>query len=151
MQNTYRAEFVASLFRDLGYAPEIDEVSNVYARRGARGGKVVLVLAHIDTVFPAGTEIRVSRDETFLYGPGIGDNCSNVSGMLTSLEILDALGIETEADIVAVGTVGEEGLGNLRGARRRSSATATTSARSSCWTAALAGSPTPPSARSAGG
>jgi acetylornithine deacetylase/succinyl-diaminopimelate desuccinylase-like protein len=112
-----RAEFVAGLLRELGYDPQIDAVSNVYARRGQRGGKVVLVLAHIDTVFPAGTEIRVSRDEQFLYGPGIGDNCSNVSGMLTSLQILDALGVETDADIVAVGTVGEEGLGNLRGAR----------------------------------
>jgi acetylornithine deacetylase/succinyl-diaminopimelate desuccinylase-like protein len=113
-----RAEFVASLLRDLGYEPEIDDISNVYARRGNRGGKVVLVLAHIDTVFPAGTPIEVRRDDQFLYGPGIGDNASNVAGMLTALQILDELGIETEADIVAVGTVGEEGLGNLRGARR---------------------------------
>ena len=113
-----RAEFVASIFRDLGYDPEIDDIANVYARRGNRRGKVVLVLAHIDTVFPAGTLIEVRRDDQFLYGPGIGDNCSNVAGMLTALQMLDELGVETDADIVAVGTVGEEGLGNLRGARR---------------------------------
>jgi len=113
-----RAEFVASIFRDLGYEPEIDDISNVYARRGNKHGKVVLVLAHIDTVFPAGTPIDVRRDDEFLYGPGIGDNASNVSGMLTALQILDELEAETDVDIIAVATVGEEGLGNLRGARR---------------------------------
>ncbi len=112
-----RAEFVAGLMRELGLEPEIDEVANVYARRGNKGGKVVLVLAHIDTVFPEGTPINVSRDDEWLYGPGIGDNCSNVAAMLTALEILNTLGVETDADIVAVGNVGEEGLGNLRGAR----------------------------------
>jgi acetylornithine deacetylase/succinyl-diaminopimelate desuccinylase-like protein len=76
-----------------------------------------MLLAHLDTVFPAGTEIVTRRDDQFLYGPGIGDNASNVAGMITALQILDELGIETEADLVAVGTVGEEGLGNLRGAR----------------------------------
>ena len=113
-----RAKFVASMFRDLGYEPEIDDISNVYARRGNTSEKVVLVLAHIDTVFPAGTPIEVRRDDEFLYGPGIGDNASNVSGMLTALQILDELNAETDVDIVAVATVGEEGLGNLRGARR---------------------------------
>jgi tripeptide aminopeptidase len=113
-----RAELVASIFRNLGYEPEIDDIANVYARRGSGSDRVVLVLAHIDTVFPAGTPIEVRRDDEYLYGPGIGDNASNVSGMLTALQILDALGAETQVDIVAVGTVGEEGLGNLRGARR---------------------------------
>ena len=65
-----------------------------------------------------GTPIEVRRDDEFLYGPGIGDNASNVSGMLTALQILDEFKVETDVDIIAVATVGEEGLGNLRGARR---------------------------------
>jgi acetylornithine deacetylase/succinyl-diaminopimelate desuccinylase-like protein len=113
-----RAEFVASLLRERGYEPEIDEVSNVYARRGNRGGPVVMLLAHIDTVFPAGTPIEVRREGDRLYGPGIGDNSTNVAAMITTLDLLDELGIETAADIIAVGDVGEEGLGNLRGARQ---------------------------------
>src|SRR5690606_18578762 len=117
-QERERAEFVASLWKDLGYDAEIDEISNVYVRRGNKGGKAVMLLAHIDTVFPEGTEINVSRDDEWLYGPGIGDNASNVAGMLTLVQILDELGIETESDIIAVADVGEEGLGNLRGARQ---------------------------------
>ncbi len=113
-----RAEFVASQLRELGYEPEIDDVCNVYVRRGNKGGKAVMLIAHIDTVFPAGTEIKVRRDDEWLYGPGIGDNASNVASMITTLQILDELGIETAADIIAVADVGEEGLGNLRGARR---------------------------------
>jgi acetylornithine deacetylase/succinyl-diaminopimelate desuccinylase-like protein len=112
-----RAEFVAGIFRELGYEPEMDDVDNVYARRGDKGGKVVLVLAHTDTVFPAGTPIEVRRDERYLYGPGIGDNSSNLAGMLTALQILDELNIATETDIIFCADVGEEGLGNLRGAR----------------------------------
>lgn len=114
----HRAQFVASLFQELGYEPEIDDINNVYVRRGNKAGKAVMLLAHIDTVFPAGTEINVSRDDEWLYGPGIGDNASNVASMITTLQILDELGIETASDIIAVANVGEEGLGNLRGARR---------------------------------
>jgi acetylornithine deacetylase/succinyl-diaminopimelate desuccinylase-like protein len=113
-----RAELLATIFGELGYDAEIDDIANVYARRGNAGGNVVLVLAHIDNVFPVGTPIEVRRDDEFLHGPGIGDNCSNVAGMLTALQIMDELGVETDADIIFVGTVGEEGLGNLRGARR---------------------------------
>lgn len=114
----HRAEFVASLWRELGYEPEIDDIHNVYVRRGNKGGKAVMLLAHIDTVFPAGTEINVRRDDEWLYGPGIGDNASNVASMITTLQILDEIGIETASDIIAVANVGEEGLGNLLGARR---------------------------------
>jgi len=112
-----RAEFVAGLLREQGYEPEIDAIGNVYTRRGSRGGPVVMVLAHIDTVFPIGTPIAVRREGDLLYGPGIGDNSIRVAAMIEALEILDELGIETPADIVAVADVGEEGLGNLRGAR----------------------------------
>lgn len=116
-QEQERARFVAELLRERGYEPEIDEVSNVYARRGNRGGPVMLVDAHLDTVFPAGTEIDARREGDWLYGPGVGDNSLSIAAMLVMLDILDDLGIETAIDLVATATVGEEGLGNLKGAR----------------------------------
>ncbi len=114
-----RAHFLADLWRERGYTPEIDDVSNIYIRRAGRdSAKVVLLLSHIDTVFPPGTPITVRREGNTLYGPGIGDNSMNVAAVIALFDILDAYGIETATDLIAVGDVGEEGLGNLRGARR---------------------------------
>lgn len=113
-----RAEFVASLWRERGYTPEIDSIGNVYVRRGKRGSDpALMLLAHIDTVFPATTPIHVTRDGDIMRGPSIGDNSLSVAAMLSIYTILDELGVETDADILAVANVGEEGLGNLRGAR----------------------------------
>ncbi|HEX6477937.1 MAG TPA: M20/M25/M40 family metallo-hydrolase [Ktedonobacteraceae bacterium] len=113
-----RAQLVDSLWRERGYSPEVDAVGNVYIRRGRReGGPVLMLLAHTDTVFPAATPIVVERQGDILRGPGIGDNSVNVAAMISALDVLDELGIETAVDIVAVADVGEEGLGNLLGAR----------------------------------
>jgi tripeptide aminopeptidase len=113
-----RARLVASLCWSQGYAPEIDAVGNVYIRRGKReDGPVLMLLAHTDTVFPQTTPISVERQGDILRGPGIGDNSVSVAAMISALGILDELGRETDADIVAVANVGEEGLGNLLGAR----------------------------------
>ncbi len=113
-----RARFVASLWQERGYTPEIDEVGNVSIRRGKRGhGPVLMLLAHTDTVFPATISISVTRDGNILRGPGIGDNSVSIAAMISTLDILDDLQKETDVDIIAVANVGEEGLGNLRGAR----------------------------------
>ena len=113
-----RARLVASLCRDQGYTPEIDAVGNVYIRRGKReDGPVLMLLAHTDTVFPQTTPISVERQGDVLRGPGIGDNSVNVAAMISALGVLDELERESDADIVAVANVGEEGLGNLLGAR----------------------------------
>jgi len=113
-----RAQLVVSLMKERGYTPEIDAVGNVYIRRGKRGdGPLLMMLAHTDTVFPQNTPIAVERQGDILRGPGIGDNSVNVAAMISALDVLDELGIETEADIIAVADVGEEGLGNLLGAR----------------------------------
>src|SRR5207248_2033974 len=113
-----RAQLVASLWRERGYTPEIDATGNVYIRRGKGGnGPVLMLLAHTDTVFPQTTPISVERQADILRGPGIGDNSVNVAAMIGALDVLDELGRETDADIVAVADVGEEGLGNLLGAR----------------------------------
>lgn len=113
-----RGELVASLLRERGYRPEFDEVGNVYVRRGKRSKRpVLMLLAHLDTVFPLATPLKVKRDGDILRGPGIGDNSLSVAAMLGVLDVLDQMGKETELDLVAVANVGEEGLGNLRGAR----------------------------------
>jgi tripeptide aminopeptidase len=117
-QEQERANFVASLWRERGYAPEIDAVGNVYVRRGSHMDRpVVLLLAHTDTVFSATTPIIVERQGDILRGPGIGDNSVHVAALLGAFDILDELGMETGVDLVAVADVGEEGLGNLLGAR----------------------------------
>jgi len=113
-----RAEFVAALWRERGYTPEIDAISNVYVRRGKRNtGPTLLLLAHIDTVFPATTPITVTRDGDIMHGPSIGDNSVSVAAMISLFALFDELKLETDSDIIAVANVGEEGLGNLRGAR----------------------------------
>jgi len=113
-----RAAFVAALWRERGYTPEIDAIGNVYVRRGKREhGPLLLLLAHTDTVFPATTPIKVIRDGDIMRGPSIGDNSVSVAAMISLFVLLDELKVETDADILAVANVGEEGLGNLRGAR----------------------------------
>lgn len=113
-----RAQLVASLWRERGYTPEIDAISNVYIRRGKHKNRpVLMLLAHTDTVFPQTTPIAVKRQADILRGPSIGDNSVNVAAMISALDVLDELGKETDVDIVAVADVGEEGLGNLLGAR----------------------------------
>jgi acetylornithine deacetylase/succinyl-diaminopimelate desuccinylase-like protein len=113
-----RGQLVASLLEERGYTPEIDEVGNVYARRGQKNKQpVLMLLAHLDTVFPLPTPLKVIRDRDILLGPGIGDNSLSVAAMLGTLDVLDQMGKETDLDLIAVANVGEEGLGNLRGAR----------------------------------
>ncbi len=115
---TERAQFVAALWQERGYTPEIDAIGNVYMRRGRHEHRpLLMLLAHTDTVFPQSTPISVERQGDILRGPGIGDNSVNVAAMLSVIDVLDELGVETDADIIAVADVGEEGLGNLRGAR----------------------------------
>ena len=113
-----RAEFVAGLFRDLGYEPEFDDVDNVIVRRkGAGHEKSIMLLGHTDTVFPEGTEITVQRNNGSMTGPAIGDNSLGVAALLGVARALDEMGVQTVGDLLLVANVGEEGLGNLRGAR----------------------------------
>ncbi|GER88842.1 peptidase M20 [Dictyobacter vulcani] len=114
-----RAEFVATLWRERGYKPEVDDLGNVYVRRGNKSDRpLLMILTHIDTVFPASTPLTIRREGDRLYGPGIGDNSVSVAAILTAIDLLDLYGWETEADLLLVANVGEEGLGDLRGARR---------------------------------
>src|SRR5690242_14133623 len=64
-----RAEFVARYLRERGYTPEIDEISNVYIRRGKRGrGPLLMLLAHTDTVFPMDTPLTIRREGEIVRG-----------------------------------------------------------------------------------
>lgn len=96
----------------------IDAEGNAIGERpGEPGEPVVVVSGHLDTVFPEGTDVTVRRDGTRLHGPGIGDDCRGLAVLLSLARALDHAQIPTRGTIVFVGTVGEEGAGNLRGVR----------------------------------
>lgn len=95
-----------------------DEVGNVIALRKGRSGKKTVVLeAHLDTVFPEGTDVTVKQRGDTLFAPGIMDDTRGLAVVLTVLRALEKHNIETEADVLFMGTVGEEGLGDLRGVK----------------------------------
>ncbi|MFC7735334.1 M20/M25/M40 family metallo-hydrolase [Roseomonas sp. GCM10028921] len=97
---------------------EMDAEGNVMGlRRGTGNGSLVVLAAHLDTVFPPGTDLKVRREGTRLYAPGIGDDTRSLAMNLAFLRAMDAAGIRTRHDILFVGNVGEEGLGDLRGIR----------------------------------
>jgi len=96
----------------------LDSVGNVIADRpGRAGGPRVLISAHLDTVFPEGTDVTVTRTGTRLDGPGIGDDCRGLAVLLQVAKAMAHAAIVTAGDVIFVGTVGEEGEGNLRGVR----------------------------------
>lgn len=96
----------------------IDEIGNVIGRRPGKGKGPVLVLAsHMDTVFPADTDVTVKIEGTRYTAPGIGDNCSGLRAILQVLRCFNTLNIQTEGDLWFVGTVGEEGNGDIRGSK----------------------------------
>ncbi|MBV8848242.1 MAG: M20/M25/M40 family metallo-hydrolase [Methylobacteriaceae bacterium] len=84
-------------------------------RRGKARGPLLAVAAHLDTVFPEGTDVHVKRDGTILRAPGVGDDTRGLAIMLGIIRALGAAHVETEGDILFVASVGEEGLGDLRG------------------------------------
>lgn len=97
---------------------ELDAEGNAMGlRRGTGGGPLIVVAAHLDTVFPEGTPIKVKREGNKLLAPGIGDDTSGLSALLAYLRAMDAAGYRHKADILFVGNVGEEGPGDLRGVR----------------------------------
>jgi len=114
-----RAAAFAERMRAAGLSDvRIDSVGNAIGERaGAHPRPAVVLAAHLDTVFPAGTDVRVTRDGAILRGPGISDDCRGLAILLAIARALDAAGVTTRGTLVFVGTVGEEGRGNLRGAR----------------------------------
>ena len=114
-----RAELFAAMLRDAGLTDiSIDEEGNVLALRpGTENVPVFVVSAHLDTVFPEGTPITVTREGDRLMAPGIGDDSLGLASLLAWVRALEAGKITTRQPILFVATVGEEGPGDLRGVR----------------------------------
>ena len=86
-------------------------------RRGSHGKPKLVVSAHLDTVFPEGTDVKVTERDGVAYGAGICDDARGLAAVLSVAGALSRSGIETVGDVIFVGTVGEEGLGDLRGVK----------------------------------
>jgi tripeptide aminopeptidase len=95
----------------------LDDVGNVTAVRRGRGEGLICVAAHLDTVFPPGTDVTVRLDGTRLLAPGVGDDTRSLAVLLAWVRAMDAAEVRTRADILLVADVGEEGPGDLRGMR----------------------------------
>ncbi|OFW00388.1 MAG: hypothetical protein A3I61_04590 [Acidobacteria bacterium RIFCSPLOWO2_02_FULL_68_18] len=114
-----RAEAYAAAFRALGLRNvRTDREGNVLGERPGRAAHPHLVFsAHLDTVFPEGTSVTVTRLGSLLRGPGIGDDCRGLAVVLAVVRAMNRARVRTPGTITFVGTVGEEGLGDLRGVK----------------------------------
>jgi tripeptide aminopeptidase len=115
-----RGKELEHLFQQAGLKDvRIDKAGNVVGVRPGKAAHPNLVFAaHLDTVFPEGTNVKVTRDGTVLKGPGIGDDCRGLAVMLGVIRALDEAHVETPGTITFVADVGEEGLGDLRGMKQ---------------------------------
>ncbi|HEX2865096.1 MAG TPA: M20/M25/M40 family metallo-hydrolase, partial [Deinococcales bacterium] len=110
-----RAGTLTRLWRERGLEPVQDEAGNVRLVLPGPAGRPRLALAaHLDTVFPAGTDLSISEQNGTLRAPGIGDNAASLT-VLTGF--LEELGGDPPCTIEVAATTGEEGLGDLRGAK----------------------------------
>jgi acetylornithine deacetylase/succinyl-diaminopimelate desuccinylase-like protein len=114
-----RARYLRKIFINEGLVNvEIDDISNVFARLPGTGqARPLVVSAHSDTVFPEDTDLSSRRAEQRIYGPGIGDNCLGVAGLIGLIWMFKREKIKLPGDLWLVANVGEEGLGDLRGMR----------------------------------
>jgi tripeptide aminopeptidase len=114
-----RAAELKRIFEQLGLQNvRIDAVGNVTGDRpGLSPRPRLVVAAHLDTVFPEGTDVRVKRSGAILYGPGIGDDCRGLAVLVGVIRALNQAAVQTPATITFVADVGEEGLGDLRGVK----------------------------------
>ena len=114
-----RAQAFAALLREAGLRDvETDPEGNVLGlRAGADGAGILAIVAHLDTVFPEGTDVRVRRSGSRLAAPGIADNTRGLALLLAVVRALQAGGFRTRQDLLFVGNVGEEGEGDLRGVK----------------------------------
>ena len=116
---TARGEVLQKAFSELGLRNvRVDRAGNVLAERpGAAARPHVVIAAHLDTVFPAGTNVAVRRDGPVLRGPGIGDNCRGLAVLTAIARAMRDARVDTPGTITFVANVGEEGLGDLRGVK----------------------------------
>ena len=115
-----RGRWLREKFQAIGLeAIEVDDVGNVIGILAGQNRELpaVAVTAHLDTVFPADTEIAIHEDRDRVYGPGVSDNAAGLTAMLAVAMCMCEARIRSESDVVFIGNVGEEGEGDLRGFR----------------------------------
>ena len=110
---------MAELFHEVGLAHvRCDAEGNVRAERaGPKHTQPLIVSAHLDTVFPTGTDVSVRREGDLLRGPGISDDARGLAALLALARALNAGAVQTAHSLLFVATVGEEGAGDLRGVK----------------------------------
>jgi acetylornithine deacetylase/succinyl-diaminopimelate desuccinylase-like protein len=117
-QEQKRAAAVAARLATEGLSVHTDTIGNVVGElRGANEKEVVLLAAHLDTVFPADTEIKAKREGERIVAPGISDNGTGLVALLAIARAMHVAGIKPQRSILFAANVGEEGEGNLRGMR----------------------------------
>ena len=114
-----RAEYLRQKFDELGLAEvEIDEEGNcIGLLSGAARSPLFVVSAHLDTVFSKDTDFTISKRDNKLFAPGIADDGCGLAALLALIKAIKTVNVPVEGSLLFVGTVGEEGEGNLRGVR----------------------------------
>lgn len=117
-QESQRASALKASLSAAGLRVHFDSVGNVVGElRGASENEIVVMSAHLDTVFPAGTDVRVQREGDRLIAPGIADNGTGLAALVAIAKALRSAHIKPQRTVLFVANVGEEGEGNLRGMR----------------------------------
>jgi tripeptide aminopeptidase len=115
-----RGKELQRVFQQLGLQDvRIDKAGNVLGKYpGTSPHPHLVIAAHLDTVFPEGTDVRVKRDGAILRGPGIGDDCRGLAVLVAIAREMKKANVRTNGSVTFVANVGEEGLGDLRGVKQ---------------------------------
>jgi tripeptide aminopeptidase len=115
----FRGEFFQKRFIELGLQNvRVDKHGNIFGYRpGSDNGPKLVVSAHLDTVFPEGTDVEAKIMDGKIYAPGIADDGRGLAALLTLIRAFNKCNAQTGGDVIFVATVGEEGLGDLRGVK----------------------------------
>ena len=116
-QEAARAAYMKKVLASTGLRVETDDIGNVIGEWPGSSPEIVMLTAHLDTVFPAGTDVRVKREGGRLLAPGISDNGTGLAALVALSKAFRDAKIKTTKTILFVADVGEEGEGNLRGMR----------------------------------
>lgn len=117
-KESLRAQDFAARLREAGLTDvTIDTTGNVIGKRKGSGGPLLVVSAHLDTVFPEGSDVTVTESKGRYSGMGVIDDSRGLAAVLSVVRALEHAKLRTGGDVWFVGTVGEEALGNLRGVK----------------------------------
>jgi Di- and tripeptidases len=117
-QEAERAAAVKVLLSAIGLEVSTDKAGNVIGlQRGTTEKEIVVLSAHLDTVFPAGTDVKVHREKNRMSAPGISDNGAGLAALVAVARAVHEARVQPQRTILFVADVGEEGEGNLRGMR----------------------------------